>query len=120
MWEPDQSWEQVREGVKEQATCGMHNCTHSSLAGGLLLPVVSPSDSWGAKMSISKTVLFAAYSSSYALVSGFRCLLGMDNIKMLFYAVLLYKKLALELGYGSSSTAKHVCLKVSSQISVLC
>ena len=35
--------------------------------------------------------------------------------------MLLYfnKKLALELGYGSPSILKHVCLKVSSKISVL-
>lgn len=30
------------------------------------------------------------------------------------------KKLALELGYGSSSTSKRVCLKVSSKFSALC
>jgi hypothetical protein len=45
----------------------------------------------------------------------------MDNIKMLFYAVLLQQKAGSGVGYGSpSSIPMHACLKASSKISLPC
>lgn len=87
-----------KERVNKQASCGMHTFSiHSSLVGTQCLSPPSCSvlsKARAQEVLISKPSFFSTYSCASpwpldSVLQEFRCLFGIDNIKMCFMPVLL-------------------------------